>query len=286
MTSNFHDVKVAAEQAVLQRYGLDKLADTALALRQNTPLTWGARLRSGGAGGLVGGALGAAHGFITGGGPKEDGSDLTLKDRLRAAAHEGLQSAGIGAALGTIGATAGEYGLNREGLKRMFSATPGRGTFGEMGQYGLFGAPVTAYNRYKEDLARHGGSHLRAIGAQYRRAYIPEARSPWAKGVQYAFNVLPVAATAYNAAKTDDPDERNRMLARTAAGLITTPLTGNLGLPGVYLQQQVSNLAERAVAKKPVPPQASYSPSTHAQVALRGARMNSPTTNFGEAEAS
>lgn len=280
MPLNFHAVKLAAEQTTLQAYGLNKLADV-------PPLTWGARLRSGGAGGLVGGALGAAHGFITGGDPKADGSGPTFKDRLRAAGRQGLQSAGVGAALGTIGASAGQYGLNREGLKNMFSTAEGRGVLGDMAQQGLFGSPVTAYNRYMADLAHHGGSHLKAIGEQYRRAYIPDANMPgWAKGLQYGLTMLPVGMSAYSAANTDDPEERKRMLARTASGLIAAPIVSNLGLPGAYIQQQISNLAERAVAKKPIPQQAQYSPVTHAQVALRGARMNSPIVNVGEAEAS
>ena len=280
MSTHFHDVKLASERATLQAYGLNKLADA-------VPLTWGSRLRSGGAGALIGGTLGAAHGFITGGDPKADGSGPTFKDRMRAAASGGLQNAGIGAALGTIGASAGAYGLSRQGLKNMFSATPGRNMVGEFGQYGLFGSPVTAYQRYMADLANHGGSHLKAIGQQYRRAYLPNANaSMLEKGLQYALQGLPLAQTAYAAAKTDDPDERNRMLARTASGLIAAPLVGNLGLPGAYLQQQISNLAERAVAKKAVPPQAQYNPATHAQVALRGARMNQPVMDFGEADAS
>jgi hypothetical protein len=169
----------------------------------------------------------------------------------------------------------------------MFSATPGRNMVGEVGQYGLFGAPVTAYQRYMSDLADHGGSHLKAIGQQYRRAYLPDANAPMAtKALQYGMQGVPLAFSAYAAAKTEDPDERNRMLASTASGLIAAPLVGNLGLPGAYLQQQISNLAERAVAKKAVPPQAQYNPVAHAQVALRGARMNQPVMDFGEADAS
>ena len=280
MMSRFHAVKLAAELTTLRNYGLSKLAP-------KPPLTWGRRLRSGGAGALIGGALGAAHGFITGGDPKEDGSGPTFKDRMRAAASGGLQSAGIGAALGTVGASAGQYGLSRQGLTNMFSATPGRNMVGEAGQFGLFGSPVTAYRQYMADLARHGGSHLKAVGELYRRAYIPDANAPIGlKALQYGLQGVPLAYSAYEAAKTDDPDERNRMLARTASGLITSPLASNLGLPGAYLQQQISNLAERAIAKKPVPPQAQYNPLTHAQVTLRGARMNPPEMNFGEAQAS
>lgn len=280
MSTHFHAVKLASERATLRAYGLKKLADAA-------PLTWGSRLRSGGAGALIGGTIGAAHGFLTGGDPKADGSGPTFEDRMRAAASGGLQNAGIGAALGAIGTSAGAYGLSRQGLKNMFSETRGRNLVGEMGQYGLFGAPVTAYRRYMADLARHDGSHLKAIKQQYRRAYLPDANTPMLlKGLQYAAQGVPLALSAYSAAKTDDPDERNRMLARTASGLIAAPLVGNLGLPGAYLQEQISNIAERAVAKKAVPPQAQYDPATRAQVALLGARMNQPVMNFGEADAS
>lgn len=266
MRHDLHAVKIGAQAAVMRQYGLEKQALIYAGLVN--------RLRSGGAGGLVGGALGAAHGFITAN-PSSEGGEVTLKDRLSSAAQGGLHAGAAGAALGALGATAGQYGLNREGIKRMFSAAPqgtrGRGMLGEIGQAGLFGSPVTAYNRYKEDLQRFGGSHGRAIGEQFRRAYLPAAgESGLGKGLHYALTGGSLVVPAYQAMTTDDPDQRNRMLANLATGIVASPFTSQLGLPGTYVQQQLQNLAERVVARKPVQAQPDYTLSTHGNVVRTG----------------
>lgn len=266
MRHDLHAVKIGAQAAVMRQYGLEKQALIYAGLVN--------RLRSGGAGGLVGGALGAAHGFITAD-PSSEGGEVTLKDRLSSAAKGGLMSGAAGAALGTFGATAEQYGLNRAGLKRMFSAVPqgarGRGLLGEIGQAGLFGSPVTAYNRYKEDLRRFGGSHGRVIGEQFRRAYLPAAgESGLGKGLHYVLTAGGLAMPAYQAMTTDDPDQRNKMLASLATGIVASPFTSQLGLPGTYVQQQLQNLAERVVARKPVSAQPDYAFETHSDVARTG----------------
>jgi hypothetical protein len=214
----------------------------------------------------------------------EDGSPSSFTDRLNAAGKEGLIYGGLGTALGAYGATAGRYGLNRKGLKTMFSNptsrnTPDgasdRGFFGDMAQSALFGSPVSAYKTYKKNVRRLGGSHMKALGEQFRQAYMPAPGTGLAgKGLHYLFTLGGVALPAYQAATTDDPNERQKLLARTAGGLVAAPFTGQLGLPGALIQQQVENLAERAVAGSPPPQQPKYSPATHLGVMNRGVRMN------------
>lgn len=293
MNSQVHAVKIAsgaltlsrAYAAALNQFQLVKSASLATIAK---PLTLGARLRSGGAGALVGGAIGAAKGFLTAD-PSDPDGRVTFKDRLRSAAISAVPTAAIGGALGTWGATAGQYGLNRQGLKNMFSQAPvigpqggpgGRGNIGEMLQASVFGSPVTAYNQYKSDLARAGGSHLNALGQIYKRTYLPSAGShPAAKALQYAFTAGQIGVPAYQALTTDDPEVRKQMLARSAAGLITAPLTSQLGLAGTLAQQGIENLASRAVSSKPVQKPPYYDALTHGRTIAQATRARNYIEN-------
>jgi hypothetical protein len=262
MPSNFHAVKQAAEHAVLRRFGLQKTAGPFLT-------SAGRVLRSGAASGLVGGAIGGLKGFIEGGAPQEDGTPATLSDRLRSA---GRSAAGTAAIASIAGGMAGGFGLNRQGLKNMFSSNqkPGKLNFiQEMAREGIFGSPVTTYERYRKNLTQPGGGHLKALGSELKNFYWPKPKSV-GEGVWQAATLIPTAYDLYSAARTEDTDTRRGALASATAGILAAPVTSRLGLSGAMLHPLLQSAARGLVQKNAPAYTPTYDPVRHGLRTARG----------------
>ena len=287
---NFHDVKIAAAEAALSRYGLDKTATMADFLAGLKRTGQGA-----GVGGAVGGVLGAAKGLYEGP-AREDGAPATFSERLREAGRQGLRTGLLGAAVG------GLHGLSKKGpemgrggtgaepnlLRRLFTAKTGPGVslIKELPREVVFGSPLTLarqHNILTRYLAGPGAPitakhHLQAIGKGFKNFYWSPnigANTPGAKAWHYSTQALNLGLSGldlYNAAKTDDPNVRRGDIASAVAGLATAPIASRLGIPGAILSDAIRTGARKLVQKDTPRYTPEYDPQEHLLLALKGLR--------------
>jgi hypothetical protein len=283
MSSDLHAVKLAATQATLQSYGLEKLSinwgagvkrlftwkpiGEAPALAQN--LGRNALVR-GGLSAAAGAIAGGARGYYQGGQPRADGSQPTAEERMAEAKRQALIG---GATAGGIGAAASTLHGMRPQLGWLGRASK------EIGRDAIFGSPVNLWEKIKRHQERAGGSLLKGVGSVARDWYwfTPDKLdlkhpATYANLAAQGYGLYHPIKELYQGATSENKDERLGNVVSGVTGLALAPFTTRLGLMGLPLQTAIQSGARRLVEGKSHPTNFEYDPAAHAAHITGGLR--------------
>jgi hypothetical protein len=154
-----------------------------------------------------------------------------------------------------------KYGLEKQAfnVKNLFTAQTvgprgkgfmntlrwtGRG-IREIGREMVFGSPVNLAADLKSHI-QTSRSVPKGLFDYWRKNYWMSPRTKGDMALQ-GLNLASHGYNAYQAYKTEDPDERRRALARLGVGIVTLPFTSRLGIPGALADQALQSNVENAL---------------------------------------